>query len=62
MASATKNLGVPVQTMFHASPKCLYSLKDKDTVGVNIRTGVPPKCPNYDPLGYTECDEIRFFA
>ena len=51
MASIKKNLAVHVQTMFHASSLCIFSLKDKNTVGVNIRKGVTPKCPNFDTLG-----------
>ena len=40
MASATQNLGIPVQPMFHASRLCILTLKYKGTVGVNIRKGL----------------------
>ena len=54
MASVTQNFGVSVQSMFHDSPLCIFPLKDKDTVGVNIRKGVTSKCSNFHPQSETE--------
>ena len=50
MASVTQNPEVLVQTIFHAFPLSFFTANDKDTVGVNIRKGMTPICPNFDPL------------
>ena len=54
MASITQNPGALVQTMCHASPLNIFTVNDKDTVAANIKKGMTPMCPNFDPLCESE--------